>query len=94
MCDNLHLREVINVLKKTVIGHVLRTANSGPFFLAALHTNILCIVYTKEEAKKVLQENKTKRQATGACCGTRARVHAGRVGHAHEGVGACVFVIA
>jgi len=38
-----------------------------PSLLATWHTNILCIVFTKEEEKKVLQENKTKRQATRAC---------------------------
>src|SRR5882724_3913112 len=61
--------------QSSVMFHVLPA--QVPSLLATWHTNILCIVYTKEDAKKVLQENKTKRQATRACV-------------RHQGEGACV----
>src|SRR5882724_10013589 len=89
VCDNLCSQEFIHVLKRTVIGHVSHAASS---FLAAWHTNILCIVYTKEEAKKNYRKTKQKSRRHMRACGTRVRVHVGRVGHGHEGVGSCVFV--
>src|SRR5882724_2049551 len=91
VCDNLCPHQFINVLKRTVIGNVSCAASS---FLATWHTNILCIVYTKKRQKKYYRKTKQKGRRRVRASGTRARVHAGRVGHGYEGVQACVFGIA
>jgi len=58
-----------------------------------LGTQIFYALYIqRKRQKKNYRKTKQKSRRHMRACGTRVRVHVGRVGHGHEGVGSCVFV--